>query len=459
MDVFRADSDGDEAGEEAAEHWAAREEAEGEGGLDGGGVAEGAGEEVVGENLKGLGDAGGEFAALLDVREGEFGDNAGGEDRREDAGGGYGVLNGEVDADAADGGHGVGSVADAEEAGTVPASEAVDLNGEELDLAPACELFDAGFVIGAAGTKKGNKARDGGAEGGQTGGLDVRGEAIFGDDEGALEVLGAIDEDSEGAVVDVADDVGGIAFVTAEAEPEDIDGDSLLANGEIGGGTGEGVAAVATNDESGSDVDWTGGSVDVYADDAVVVVLDEAGGFVFHEEVEVGEGRGLCGEEVEEVPLGHEGDEFCVGGYVTEIGDGKRLAADDEGEVGDLLVREGEKGVEDAQLVHEIEGGGMDGVAAEVAKEVFVFFKDGDVNPLAGEQEAKHDTGGPSTDDAAGSGERGLVCGMVHGGMRVARVVWGVKKGVDTSAPNKNVPQRLKPHCGGSILARLKPCP
>jgi hypothetical protein len=81
-DVFGADSHADEAGEEAAEQRAAREEAEGEGGLDGRGVAEGAGEEAVGENLKRLRDAGGEFAALLDVREGEFCDDSGGQDWR-----------------------------------------------------------------------------------------------------------------------------------------------------------------------------------------------------------------------------------------------------------------------------------------------------------------------------------------------------------------------------------------
>ena len=166
------------------------------------------------------------------------------------------------------------------------------------------------------------------------------------------------------------------------------------------------MAAVAANDEGGADVDWAGGSVDVDADDAVVVVFDEAGGLVLHDEMEVGEGRGLGGEEVEEVPLGHGGDEFFVSGYMAEIGDRKRLAADDEGEAGDLLVREGEEGVEDAELVHDVEGGGMDGVAAEVAEEVFVFFKDGDIDALAGEQEAEHDAGGASAYDAAGSGER-----------------------------------------------------
>ncbi len=84
----------------------------------------------------------------------------------EDAGGGHGVLNGEVDADAADGRHGVGGVADAEQAGAVPACEAVDLNGEEFDLVPGGDLVDA---VG----EEGDEADEGVAEGGEAGGLDA----------------------------------------------------------------------------------------------------------------------------------------------------------------------------------------------------------------------------------------------------------------------------------------------
>ncbi len=42
----------------------------------------------------------------------------------------------DVDADAADGGHGVGCVSDAEETGGAPLPEAIDLHGEELHFVP-----------------------------------------------------------------------------------------------------------------------------------------------------------------------------------------------------------------------------------------------------------------------------------------------------------------------------------
>ena len=52
--------------------------------------------------------------------------------------------------------------------------------------------------------------------------------------------------------------------------------------------------------------------------------------------------------------------------------------------------------------MEELEGGGVDGVAAEVAEEVGVLFEDGDVDAGAGEEEAEHDAGGAAADDAAG---------------------------------------------------------
>ena len=72
-----------------------------------------------------------------------------------------------------------------------------------------------------------------------------------------------------------------------------------------------------------------------------------------------------------------------------------------EGELGDLLVGKGEEVFEDAELVHELEGGGVDGVAAEVAEEILVLFEDGDVVAVAGEEVAKHHAGGATAYDAA----------------------------------------------------------
>ena len=99
-------------------------------------VVEDAIEDAVGEGLDALGAADGELAVVLDGAEIVDGEGAVAEGLGEEVCGGYGVLQGDVDADAADGGHGVGGIADAEEAGGVPALEMIDLDGEELDIVP-----------------------------------------------------------------------------------------------------------------------------------------------------------------------------------------------------------------------------------------------------------------------------------------------------------------------------------
>ena len=97
-----------------------------------------------------------------------------------------------------------------------------------------------------------------------------------------------------------------------------------------------------------------------------------------------------------------------------EVRDGEALAADDRREAGDLGVGELEEAVEEAELVEELERGGVDGVAAEVAEEVGVLFEDGDGEAGAGEQQAEHDPCRTSADDAAGGCERICRGGMVQ---------------------------------------------
>ncbi len=233
------------------------------------------------------------------------------------------------------------------------------------------------------------------------------GEGVFADDVRGLEVVVAVDEDHHAAEVEVAEGVFGVFGLAGEAEPEDVDGNAVVDDGEMGGGDGGGVAAVAAYGEVGGDVDGTVWSFGANAGDGWAVRaigVEKIGGFVLHEEVEVRVLASFAGEEVEEIPLGHKGDESGVGGKVGEVGQGKGLAANGHGEGVDLRVGDLEEAVEEAQLVEDFEGGGVNGVAAEVAKEVLVFFEDGDGETGAGEEKAEHDAGGAAADDAGGLG-------------------------------------------------------
>jgi hypothetical protein len=403
LDVLGLEAEADDAGGEVLEAGDPGEDAQGERRSDRAGVVQHAVEHLVGEGLEALGAADGGLAVGLDVAEVPVGEGAGAERFGEDLGRGDGVLERDVDADATDGGHGVGCIADAEEAGKRPAFEVIDLDGEQLDLVPGVE---AG---GAAGEEWGD-ALNTFAEGRKACLLDL-GKGSFGDDVGGLEVLDAIDEDEETAVVDVAESAFGVVRVARDAEPEDVDGDAFLDDVEMSGGDGGGVAAVAADGERGVDFGGAVGGVGGDAGDAGGVGgigLDETGCLPAHAEREAGVMCGFGGEEVEEVPLWRERDVFADGGEVGAVGYRKVAAPDVDGDALDDGVADGgEEAIKQAELVEELEGGGVDGVAAEVAEEVGVLLEDGDFNAGAGEQEAEHDSGRASADDAAGGVEGG----------------------------------------------------
>jgi hypothetical protein len=196
LDVLGLEAHADEASGEVFEAWDAGGDAEGERRRDWAGVLEGAGEDAVSEDLHALGVADGALAVVLDASQIVHGGAVAEQGFREDVGGGDCILEGDVDAYAADGRHGMGCVADAEQAGRAPVLKVVDLDGEEFDLVPGVDL-------GGAASEEGDDALDALLEGGDAVLLDF-GEGVFGDEVADLEVVVAIDEDDEAAEVEVA---------------------------------------------------------------------------------------------------------------------------------------------------------------------------------------------------------------------------------------------------------------
>ncbi len=133
-----------------------------------------------------------------------------------------------------------------------------------------------------------------------------------------------------------------------------------------------------------------------------IIFDDETGDFSFHVKVELRIRFGFFGDETEEVPLGHEADEFAVHGQVGKVGNGDGEVVDDRADFAEFLVGNAEEIVEEAEFVDELESGGMNGVAAKIAEKVGVFFEDEDFDAGASEKEAENYTSGPAADDAAG---------------------------------------------------------
>ena len=133
-----------------------------------------------------------------------------------------------------------------------------------------------------------------------------------------------------------------------------------------------------------------------------VAVPDEIVHLGQHPELETRIAFALVGQEIEEVPLREEGDEAAARRKMGKVGEDDHLVADDAADLAHFLVRQLEKRVEQSELVHHFERGGMDGVAAEVAQEVSVLLQHQDVDAGAGEQEAEHHAGRAAAGNGAG---------------------------------------------------------
>src|SRR5713226_8223137 len=87
------------------------------------------------------------------------------------------------------------------------------------------------------------------------------------------------------------------------------------------------MTAIGSDDEIGANcaLALRGGDADADYD---AVFLDEVSGFCFRFKMETWVAAALLGQKIQEVPLGHEGEEFAVGGEMGEIGDGETFAPD-----------------------------------------------------------------------------------------------------------------------------------
>ena len=87
---------------------------------------------------------------------------------------------------------------------------------------------------------------------------------------------------------------------------------------------------------------------------------------------------------------------------MREIRDGDGVIPDPRGQSRQLLMRQREESIEDAELVHQLQGRRVDGVAAEVAQEIGVLLQHHDVDAAAGEEKAEHHSRRSAPDHATG---------------------------------------------------------
>jgi hypothetical protein len=164
-------------------------------------------------------------------------------------------------------------------------------------------------------------------------------EAAFGDDEGALPIVAAIEHHEEAPRLDTAEHRGPVAFPLGKPEPKHVHRRAEILALEPGERAQRRVPAVGGDDKGGADFEqplWRFG-LDTRDRRAV---HQEAVGLGLHAQAKARIAFALTREEIEKVPLRHEGDEAATSGKMGEIGEYDLLVADDAGDLVHLLVRQ-----------------------------------------------------------------------------------------------------------------------
>ena len=157
---------------------------------------------------------------------------------------------------------------------------------------------------------------------------------------------------------------------------------------------------ISANNEIGAHVEMPARDLGLETDDPIAIpeeVLD----LCPHLELEARVELGVIGEEIEEVPLRDKDDEAAARGEVGEIGEDDLVVADDSADLAHLGMRQLEERIEQAELVHDLQRRGMNGVTAEVAQEIGVLLEHEHIDAGAREQEAEHHPGRPASGDRA----------------------------------------------------------
>src|SRR5437762_5934147 len=160
------------------------------------------------------------------------------------------------------------------------------------------------------------------------------------------------------------------------------------------------MPAVGADDQVGIDFDFSLGRRDDKAAYAAVR-LTESSDFGLHQYAERRVRACLGRHEVQEIPLRHQRNELAARRQVREVTKRQRLAPDAAGDVAKLSVRPLEELIENIQLMHDFERGGMDSIATEIAKEVLVLLENEDRHAGTRQEPAQHHAGRAAAGDGA----------------------------------------------------------
>lgn len=399
-DVFRLNPHADKASREVFEAWDSGHNTEYQWSVYSSRIVQDPIENTMGEDLECLRSAHRFLSMMLDLLQAVGCQGVGTQRFRQDVGGCNGILQRDVDSDASNRRHGVRGVANTEQSWRRPLRKPVDLYGEQLDLVPGIDLIDPI-------SQERHDPSDAVLEVFQTGLLQLR-ESAFRYQVSDLEVVDAIDEDDQPAIVDVAEYIFRVAVVPGNAQPENVDGHTGFNEREVGCLTRGGMASIAAYRERCWNLDcalWrarnnAGGDS---------VALEKVDYLPAHTEREGWKFSGFGCKKIQEIPLRHQGDVLGARGQMREVCHRDVVIANATRRLCHLGVTNLQKLVEKSKLVEKFERGRVNGVSPKVPEKILMLFKNGNRNARTGQEKTEHDASRTAADDATGCLSGGLV--------------------------------------------------
>ena len=320
------------------------------------------------------------------------------------------VLHREVDPDAADRRHRVRRVADQQQAVGVPAAQPVQPHVEQLHVVERGERADP---VGEPRLQRGQP----GPEPRDPLGAQHR-VAALADEVGALPVVAAVDHRHELAGGDPPDAARRVVGVPGQPEPPHVHRHAERPRRQPGGRAHRRAAAVAGHRQRRPElVHRPVGPVGEPRPGHPAALPQQAGDLGVAPQGERRLGLGGVGEQVEQVPLRHQRDVLVRARQPAEVADLDGTGVELHGRAVEAALRQRGEARAEAELVEQGQGGGVHGVAAEVAQEVGVLLQHRDLDAGPRQQQAEHHAGGAAADDDAGR------AGAIHHALNIAASV------------------------------------
>src|SRR6516225_7169143 len=230
--------------------------------------------------------------------------------------------------------------------------------------------------------------------------LDVLGGA-FRNDIGALPIVVTVEHHQHAPAFDVSYDFSRVAVIAGYAEPHDVHGRVQVLDTEAGAFAQGRMTAIAGNGQIGTDFDFTFRRLCAHNTN-LPIVENQVGRLRAHPQVESPKAPAVFGQEIEEIPLRHERDEFAMHRQVLEMSHDEVVVPDLHRQLAHLRMRKLEELFEQSEFVHHFKRRGVDGVATEIAQKIRMFFKHDDGYARTRQQVSKRDSGRSTAGDAAG---------------------------------------------------------